>query len=124
MKKSFLFLCGLIFAANAVAAAPGCDASIALDQDRPGLAIDIDDSRIISGCGSRIMTAADIETEKKIARIPNGEKRDADNFDPEMGFIFCTGKKGILTIVQESAATHFEVADAAATQQSNWARGP
>lgn len=125
MKKYFLFfICGLFFAANAVAAIPGYHPSIPPDQEPPWLAINIDYDKIISGCCSRIMTVPDIENLKDVAQIPNGEERDGIDSDPEDESIFCASGNGIPTIVQEFLSANFEVAQTVSTRQSNKARGP
>lgn len=124
MKKSFLILSGLFFAATVFAAIPECRASIASGRGLPGLSMDIDCYRIVSECGSGVMPAAEIESEKEIVRVPGGEGRDEDNFDPEMEPLICAGEEGILTIVQPYSAACFEAYDTAAFRPGNKARAP
>jgi len=124
VKKYLLFLCGLFFAANAAAASLGCYSSIASEHEGPGLAFDIDCHKIISGYSSLMITVPEIESEKEIAQIPNGEGCDADSFDPEMELLFWASENGTLTTAQQFSTTDFKTADAVASQQGNQARAP
>jgi DNA-binding beta-propeller fold protein YncE len=92
--------------------------SINPGEEPTGMAIDADHHRIFAACGNELLIVLDTETGKVIATAPIGEGCDGVSFDPETGLIFCSnGEDGTLTVVKESSAAKFEVAQTITTQR-------
>jgi len=83
------------------------------------MGFDVEHHRIFSGCGNEVMTVLDTQTGKVIATAPIGAGCDGAGFDPTTGLAFsANGDDGTLTVVRESSAGKFEVAETVTTQRS------
>jgi len=91
--------------------------SISPGEEPTGMAIDTDHHRIFAACGNEILVVMDYETGKVISTVPIGAGCDGVSFDSETGLIFCAnGEAGTLTVIKESSAGKFEVAQTVDTQ--------
>jgi DNA-binding beta-propeller fold protein YncE len=83
-----------------------------------GIAIDIKNRLVFSGCHNKVMTVLDIKSGEIIAAIPVGSGVDGCGFDPERGLAFCAnGADGTLTVAKAAADGKFEVVQTAETQK-------
>ena len=82
-----------------------------------GLAIDVKNRRLFSGCDNKMMAVTNADTGKVIATLPIGDGVDADRFDPETQLAFASCGEGVLTVVKEESADKFSVLDNVPTQR-------
>ena len=83
-----------------------------------GIAIDVKNRLVFSGCHNKVMTVLDIQSGKIIAAIPVGSGVDGCGFDKERGLAFCAnGADGTLTVAKAATDGKFEVVQTAETQK-------
>lgn len=82
-----------------------------------GLAIDIKNRRLFSGCDNKMMAVTNADTGKVITTLPIGDGVDADRFDPETQLAFASCGEGLLTVVKEESPDKFSVLDSVPTQR-------
>jgi YVTN family beta-propeller protein len=87
---------------------PGCEGPT-------GLALDTAHHRSFSVCANAKMTILDTLTGQAIATLPIGAHTDGAAFDKERQDAFSANGDGTLTVVHESDANHFAVAQTVAT---------
>ena len=85
-------------------------------QEPSGLAIDIKNRRLFSGC-DKIMAVVNADTGKVITTLPIGEGVDANGFDPETQLAFASCGDGSLTVAHEDSPDKFTVVQSVATQR-------
>ena len=85
--------------------------SIAPGEDPSGLAFDIKNNILFSGCDNNLMMIVNAKTGKVITSKPIGGHVDACGFDAETNLAFSSNGEGTLTIVQEDSPTEFKVID-------------
>jgi len=73
-----------------------------------GLAIDVANHRLFSGCHNKVMAIIDTETGKTIATVPIGSGVDACAFDPGTGEAYASCGDGTITVVKETSPGKFE----------------
>lgn len=83
-----------------------------------GLAIDIEKGRLFVGCRNATMAIVEISSGKLLATVPIGKRCDGVAFDPAAGVAVSANGEGTLTVVRETAAGKFEVAQTVTTQPS------
>jgi DNA-binding beta-propeller fold protein YncE len=84
-------------------------------QEPSGLAMDIKNRRLFSGCDNKMMAVVNADTGKVITSLPIGEGVDADGFDPETQLAFASCGDGTLTVVHEDSPDKFSVAQTVTT---------
>lgn len=82
-----------------------------------GLAIDVKNRRLFSGCDNKMMAITNADTGKVIATLPIGDGVDADRFDAETQLAFASCGEGMLTVVKEESPDKFSVLDNVPTQR-------
>ena len=82
-----------------------------------GLAMDIKNRRLFSGCDNKMMAVVNADTGKVIATLPIGGGVDADRFDPDTNLAFASCGEGVLTVVREESPDKFSVLDNVPTQR-------
>lgn len=92
--------------------------SIKPGEEPTGIAIDIKDGLIFSGCHNKMMMVTDIKTGKLIAGIPVGTGVDGCGFDQELHLAFCAnGGDGTMTVVKVPGNGKFTVVQTVTTQK-------
>jgi DNA-binding beta-propeller fold protein YncE len=81
-----------------------------------GLAIDVKNRRLFSGCDNKLMAVTDADTGKVITTLPIGDGVDADRFDPDTGFAYASCGEGVLTVVHEGSPEKFRVVENVKTE--------
>ena len=82
-----------------------------------GLALDIKNNILFSGCDNNLMMIVNAETGKVIGSKPIGGHVDGCAFDPETNLAFSSNGEGTLTIVKETSPTEFKVVDNVTTEK-------
>jgi DNA-binding beta-propeller fold protein YncE len=86
-------------------------------QEPSGLAIDVKNRRLFSGCDNKMMAVVNADTGKVITTLPIGEGVDANGFDPDTGFAFASCGEGVLTVAHEDSPDTFSVMQNVPTQR-------
>jgi len=86
-------------------------------EEPSGLAIDMKNRRLFSGCDNKMMTVVDADSGKLITTLPIGGGVDANGFDPDSGLAFASCGEGVLTVVSEDSPDKFSVAQNVTTQR-------
>ena len=81
------------------------------DGDGPtGIAIDVKNHRLFTGCGgNNKMMVMDAESGKILATLPIGPRCDGVAFDPATGEAFAACGDGTIAVVKETSPGKFEV---------------
>jgi DNA-binding beta-propeller fold protein YncE len=85
-------------------------------QEPSGLAMDIKNRRLFSGCDNKMMAVVNADTGKVITTLPIGEGVDANRFDPETHLAFASCGEGVLTVVKEESPDKYSVLENVPTQ--------
>jgi DNA-binding beta-propeller fold protein YncE len=88
----------------------GCD-------EPSGLAMDVKNRRLFSGCGNRVMAVTNADTGKVVSTIPIGQGVDANAFDADNQLAFSSNGEGTLTVAHEDSADKYSVVENATTQR-------
>lgn len=91
--------------------------SIAPGKGPAGLAIDVKNNRLFSGCHNNLMIIADANNGRVIASEKIGKGVDACAFDPVTSFAFSSNGDGTLTIIKELSPEKFKVVDNVKTME-------
>jgi DNA-binding beta-propeller fold protein YncE len=91
--------------------------SLAPCQEPSGLAMDIKNRRLFSGCDNKMMAVTNADTGKVIATVPIGEHVDANGFDPDTQLAFASCGDGSLTVAHEDSPDKFHVVQNVATER-------
>jgi DNA-binding beta-propeller fold protein YncE len=86
-------------------------------EEPSGLAIDLKNRRLFSGCSNKLMAILDADSGKLLATLPIGEGVDATKFDPETNFAFNSCWDGTMTVIREDSPSKFSVAETVPTQK-------
>ena len=86
-------------------------------EEPSGLAIDMKNRRLFSGCDNKMMTVVDADSGKLITTLPIGGGVDANGFDPDTHLAFASCGEGVLTVVSEDSPDKFTVAQSVATER-------
>jgi DNA-binding beta-propeller fold protein YncE len=92
--------------------------SIAPGESPSGLAFDIKNNVLFSGCDNQLMAIIDAKTCKVITTLPIGKGVDACGFDPGSNFAFSSNGDGTVTVIQEVSPTEFKIIDNIKTENS------
>ena len=76
-----------------------------------GLAFDIKNNILFSGCDNKLMVIVNAITGKVISTVPIGGRVDACGFDPGTNLAFSSNGEGSLTVVKELSPKEFKVVD-------------
>src|SRR6478672_232682 len=87
-------------------------------EEPSGLAIDLKNRRLFSGCHNKMMAVMDADTGKVIATPAIGQGVDANAFDADRQLAFSSNGDGTLTVVHEDAPDKFSVLENAETLRS------
>lgn len=90
---------------------------LAPGESPSGMAIDIANRRLFSGCHNKMMAIMDADTGKVIATPAIGQGVDANAFDPGTGLAFSSNGEGTLTVVHEDSPDKFTVVGNVSTQR-------
>lgn len=74
-----------------------------------GIAMDIKNRRLFSGCGNSLLVITDADSGRFVAKTSTGARTDSVAFDPEPGLVFVANGEGTVTIVHEETAEKFSV---------------
>ena len=85
-------------------------------QEPSGLAMDIKNRRLFSGCDNKMMAVVNADTGKVITTLPIGEGVDANRFDPENQLAFASCGEGVLTVVKQESPDKYSVLQNVPTQ--------
>jgi len=91
--------------------------SIAPGESPSGLAIDVKNHILFSGCDNKKMIIVNAQTGQVITTLPIGEGVDAVAFDPVLKRAYSSNGDGTLTVVQEENPKSFKVIANVATQK-------
>ncbi len=91
--------------------------SIAPGEGPTGLALDIENHRLFSVCGNKMMVVLDAETGKVITTLVTGEHTDGAAFDPGLKRAYSANGEGTLTVVKEGIGDSFSVLANVLTQK-------
>jgi len=86
-------------------------------QEPSGLAIDVKNRRLFSGCDNKMMAVVNADTGKVIITLPIGDGVDANGFDPDTEFAFASCGEGVLTVAHEDSPDTFSVVQSVPTQR-------
>jgi hypothetical protein len=86
-------------------------------EEPSGMGLDAKHHRVFSVCGNKIMTVLDAGAGKVIATVAVGGGTDGAGFDAGTGLAFSSNGEGTLTVVRETSAGKFEVAETVTTQR-------
>lgn len=92
--------------------------SIAPGEGPSGLAIDVKNEILFSGCHNNLIVISNAKTGKVITTLPIGGHVDACRYDPETNYAFSSNGEGTLTVIHEVSPKEFKVIDNVVTQQS------
>lgn len=85
-------------------------------EEPAGLAIDIKNGLLFSGCANKTLTVFDIKKEKVIQTLPIGGKSDAVVFDAQTKLIYSSNGEGNLTIIEQQTPAIYKVIQTLTTQ--------
>ena len=86
-------------------------------EEPSGLAIDLRNRRLFSGCGNKMMAMINADTGKVVGTVPIGEHVDANAFDPETQLAFASCGDGSLTVAREDSPDKITVVQNVATER-------
>jgi YVTN family beta-propeller protein len=89
---------------------------IAPGESATGLALDKKTNRLFAGCDNKMLIVANAENGKIITSVPIGEGCDGVVFNPNNDLVFASCGEGVMTVIKEKDANHFEVAQTVPTQ--------
>lgn len=88
---------------------------IAPGEEPSGLAFDVENHRLFSVCGNKLMMVVDSDNGKIVAKLDTGDGTDGVAFDPTYKRAYSSNGEGTMTIVQENSKDSFKVLDNLAT---------
>ena len=91
--------------------------SVTPGEGPSGLAIDIKNNILFSGCHNKLMAISNIETGKVIATVPIGGHVDACRYDSVTHLALSSNGEGTLTVIKEISPKDFKVVQNLATER-------
>ena len=91
--------------------------SLAAGKEPTGLAIDVKNGILFSGCNNKLMPVLNANTGKVITTLPIGGEVDACIFDPRTDLAFSSNGEGSLTVIKEISPKEFKVVDNVDTEK-------
>ncbi len=92
--------------------------SLSPGEGPSGLAMDVKNNILFSGCHNKLMAISNAKTGKVITTVPIGGHVDACGFDPNTHLAFSSNGEGTLTVIKEESPTTFKVIDNISTDKS------
>jgi DNA-binding beta-propeller fold protein YncE len=87
-------------------------------EEPSGLAMDVKNRRLFSGCDNKMMAVVNADTGKVITTLPIGAGVDANGFDPDNDLAFAScGQDAVLTVAKENSPDKFEVVQTVTTER-------
>lgn len=90
--------------------------SIKPGEEPSGLALDVQNNRLFSVCGNKLMVVVNAENGNVITSLPIGDGVDGCAFDPGAGLAFSSNGDGTMTVVKEESPAKFSVLETVVTQ--------
>jgi hypothetical protein len=87
-------------------------------QEASGLAMDLKNRRLFSGCDNKMIAVMDADSGKVVATPAIGEGVDANGFDPATQLAFASNGEGTLTVVHEDSPDKYTVVENVPTKKS------
>jgi len=78
-------------------------------EEPTGLAIDVKNGRLFSGCSNKLMAIVDTTSGKLITTLPIGGGVDATGFDPDNQIAFSSNGDGTLTLIHQDSPDKYTV---------------
>jgi YVTN family beta-propeller protein len=91
--------------------------SVSPGEEPSGLAIDVNNHRLFSVCGNKLMIVLDADNGKVVDKLEIGERVDGVAFDPGLKRAYSSNGDGTLTVVQEVTKDTFKVLENVTTQK-------
>ena len=91
--------------------------SLAPGKSPSGLAIDLRNNILFSGCHNNLMVIVNANTGKVITTLPIGSHVDGCAFDPGTNLAFSSNGEGSITIIKEESPEKFKVVDNIQTEK-------
>jgi DNA-binding beta-propeller fold protein YncE len=89
---------------------------LAPGEEPSGLAFDVQNNRLFSVCGNKLMVVSDAKTGKIVASLPIGDRCDGVAFDPGNKRAYSSNGEGTITVVQEVSSDSYKVLETIPTQ--------
>jgi DNA-binding beta-propeller fold protein YncE len=87
-------------------------------EEPSGLAIDVKNRRLFSGCGNKVLAVSDPDAGRVVTTVPIGAGVDANAFDPAEKLVFSSnGGDANLTVIREVSPDKYEVVENATTER-------
>jgi DNA-binding beta-propeller fold protein YncE len=90
---------------------------VAPGEEPSGLAIDIENHRLFSVCGNKLMIVLDADHGNVVAKVDIGDRVDGVSYDPEFKRIYSSNGDGTLTVVSEESKDSYKVVENFPTQK-------
>jgi hypothetical protein len=87
-------------------------------KEASGLAIDLKNRRLFSGCDNKMMAVMDADSGKVVVTPAIGEGVDANGYDPETQLAFASNGEGTLTVVHQDSPDKYTVVENVPTKKS------
>ena len=91
--------------------------SLAPGEGPSGLAMDVLNDILFSGCHNKMMAISNTKTGKVITTVPIGGHVDGCGYDPETHLAFSSNGEGTLTVIKEISPKEFKVIDNITTEK-------
>lgn len=82
-----------------------------------GLTIDRSTMRLFAGCENKLLAVINAKSGKVITTLPIGDGCDAVGFDKKLKLVFSSNGEGTLTVIKETGADKFVVAENIVTKK-------
>jgi YVTN family beta-propeller protein len=86
-------------------------------EEPSGMAIDVANRRLFSGCHNKVMAVMNADSGKVVATPPIGQGVDANAFDPGSSLAYSSNGDGTLTVVHEDSTDKYSVVENVSTQR-------
>jgi DNA-binding beta-propeller fold protein YncE len=90
---------------------------LAPGESPSGLAMDVENNRLFSGCHNKLLVVMNAKNGKVIQTLPIGDHVDGTTFDPGSGNIFVSCGDGTLNVIHEDSADKYTVVDNVQTEE-------
>ena len=91
--------------------------SVAPGEEPSGLAIDIENKRLFTVCGNKLMIVIDAENGKVVSKLAIGDRVDGVSFDPILKRVYSSNGEGTMTIVQQVNKDSYKAVENFPTQK-------
>jgi len=81
-----------------------------------GLAMDVKNNRLFSGCHNKLLVVMNAKNGKVIQTLPIGDHVDGTVFDPQSANVFVSCGDGTLTVIHEDSPDKFSLVEKAKTE--------